>query len=325
MTYISAQPYFSTSWDDICYPVEPVWLADVLPDYDIMATDRQQIIVGKLAQGRKTIFGIQSADYAIIPNAVIRQVVDELFPSYTLQIKYTVTGEFSITIIFPEALSIGGELLHRSLILTNSYNGKTPFSIQGQTLTAMLADTSQRGSSLYRALCQNGLMGWADPFAELSVYRHWLKDLSKGKEKKQPAKGTVSTKKNIPTASTVRKIQHSRITPELFRQQLHGLLSDHLLAEPSLTTNIYETFHERDITKADDGLLRTLPIPVQLAKQAQERLRYEQHLLGSEPSYWLMYNAVNYALFNARSSLTLNDRYRLDERVFHHLAARSFA
>lgn len=325
MTYISAQPYFSNSWDDICYPVEPVWLADLLPDYDIMATDRQQIIVGKPTQSRKTIFGIQSADYAIIPNSVIRQVVDELFPSYTLQIKYTVTGEFSITIIFPDELSIGGERLHRSLILTNSYNGKTPFSIQGQTLTSMLAENSQRGSSLYRALCQNGLMGWADPFSDISVYRNWLKDPSNGKEKKQLAKSSARTKNDIQPASSIRKIQHSRITPELFRQQLYDLLSEHLLAKPTLTRNIYESFYQKDITKSDDGLLKILPIPVQLAKQAQERLRFEQNLLGSEPSYWLMYNAVNYALFNARSSLTLNDRYRLDERVFHHLAARSLA
>lgn len=325
MTYISAQPYFTSTWDDICYPVEPVWLADILPDYDIMATDRQQIIVGKPDGGRKTIFGIQSADYAIIPNAVIREVVDELFPSYTLQIKYTTTGEFSITIIFPEELSVGGELLHRSLILTNSYNGKTPFSIQGQTLTSMLDETSQPGSSFYRALCQNGLMGWADPFAELSVYRHWLKELSKGKDKKQPVKSSAKTQKSVQPASSVRKIHHSRLTPELFRQQLHELLSGHLRAKPTLTANVYESFYQKAVTKADDGLLRALPIPVQLAKQAQDRLRLEERLLGSEPSYWLMYNAVNYALFNARSSLTLNDRYRLDERVFHQLAARSLA
>ncbi|MDQ6477966.1 hypothetical protein [Dyadobacter sp. LHD-138] len=325
MTYISAQPHFTDSWEDICYPVEPVWLADVLPDYDIMATDRQQIIVGEPVGGRKTIFGVQSADYAIIPNVLIREVVDDLFSSYTLQIKYTTTGEFSITVIFPEELSVGGELLHRSLILTNSYNGKTPFSIQGQTLTAMLDDTTAPGSSFYRALCQNGLMGWADPFAELSVYRHWLKEFSKGKEKKQPTKSAGKTQKNVQSAASVRKIHHSRLTPELFRQQLHALLSEHLLVKPTLTANVYERFHQKAVTRADEGLLRALPIPVQLAKQAQERLRLEERLLGSQPSYWLMYNAVNYALFNARSSLTLNDRYRLDERVFHQLAARSLA
>jgi hypothetical protein len=60
-------------------------------------------------------------------------------------------------------------------------------------------------------------------------------------------------------------------------------------------------------------------------KQARERLRLEERLLNSPPSCWLLYNAVNYALFTARSSLTLNDRYRLDERVFHHLAAQAYA
>ncbi|WP_353718998.1 hypothetical protein [Dyadobacter sp. 676] len=75
------------------------------------------------------------------------------------------------------------------------------------------------------------------------------------------------------------------------------------------------------MTRKDENLLRHLPIPVQLARQALERLRIEQRLLGAAPSYWLMYNAVNYALFNARSSLTLNDRYKLDEKVFHQFAA----
>ncbi len=48
-------------------------------------------------------------------------------------------------------------------------------------------------------------------------------------------------------------------------------------------------------------------------------------MLNTPASYWLLYNAVNYALFTGRSSLTLNDRYRLDERVFHHLATHAFA
>ena len=71
--------------------------------------------------------------------------------------------------------------------------------------------------------------------------------------------------------------------------------------------------------------MRTLPVPVQLVKQARERLRLEERMLNTPTSYWLLYNAVNYALFTGRSSLTLNDRYRLDERVFHHLALQAYA
>lgn len=317
MTYISAQPHVSNSWDDICYPVNPVWLADILPDYDIIATDRQQLVVGQPAGGRKMIFGIQSTDYDIIPNILIREVVDKLFSEYDLQIKYTTTGEFSISIILPQELSIGGERLQRSMILTNSYNGKTPFSIQGQTLTTMLDNNIKPGSSMYRAVCQNGLMGWADSFVALPDYQHWLKERPQGKARK----GTPAVKKE----PGVRKIHHSRLTPELFQQQLYELLAGQNQQQATLTATVYEHFQQRSVNRADENLLKTLPIPVQLAKQAYERLRLEQRLLGADPSYWLMYNAVNHALFNARSSLTLNDRYKLDERVFHQLAASSFA
>ncbi|WP_439581942.1 hypothetical protein [Dyadobacter bucti] len=317
MTYISAQPHVSNSWDDICYPVNPVWLADILPDYDIIATDRQQLVVGQPAGGRKMIFGIQSTDYDIIPNILIREVVDKLFREYDLQIKYTTTGEFSISIILPQELSIGGERLQRSMILTNSYNGKTPFSIQGQTLTTMLDNNIKPGSSMYRAVCQNGLMGWADSFVALPDYQQWLEERPQGKVRK----GTPAVKKE----PGVRKIHHSRLTPELFQQQLYELLAGQNQQQATLTATVYEHFQQRSVNRSDENLLKTLPIPVQLAKQAYERLRLEQRLLGADPSYWLMYNAVNHALFNARSSLTLNDRYKLDERVFHQLAASSFA
>ncbi|MCF0071094.1 hypothetical protein LZD49_11490 [Dyadobacter sp. CY261] len=319
MTYLSAQPQFTTSWDDICYPVNPVWLADLLPDYEIMATDKQQLIVGQPFRGAKTIFGIQSADYAIIPNILIREVVDKLFADYKLEIKYTTTGEFSINIILPEQLSIGGEQLQRSMILTNSYNGKTPFSVQGKTLTAMLDGSGTPGTSMYRAVCQNGLMGWADSFSELPKYQSWLKERGQGKEKKQRPNSGVNAKKD--TAS--RKIHHSRQTPELFREQLYELLVGQNYKSPTLTTSVYEHLQQKSVGRADEKMLKTLPIPVQLAKQAYERLKLEQRLLDADSSYWLMYNAVNHALFNARSSLTLNDRYKLDEKVFHELAASS--
>ena len=325
MTYISAQPYLTGSWDDICYPVSPVWLTDILPDYDIMATDRQQLIVGQAPGGRKTIFGIQSADYAIIPNVLIREVVDKLFDEYTLQIKYTTTGEFSISVILPQQLAVGGERLQRSMILTNSYNGKTPFSIQGQTMTTMLDNNTKPGSSMYRAVCQNGLMGWADSFVGLPDYQNWLKESSKGKSDAKSLKRGFDMKKPAKKDPGVRKIHHSRLTPELFQQQLYELLLGQSQQRATLTATIYEHFQQDFINKGDENMLKSLPIPVQLAKQASERFRFEQRLLGTGASYWLMYNAVNHALFNARSSLTLNDRYKLDERVFHQLAASAFA
>lgn len=325
MTYISAQPELSTAWEDICFPVEPLLLSDLLPDYDIMATDRQKLIVGQLAGGRKTLFGIQSADYTIIPNSAIREVVDELIPAYQLLIKHTNTGEFSISIILPASLSVGSELLQRSLTITNSYNGKTPFSIQGQSLTALLDPSTHLGSSVYRNVCQNGLLGWADSFTDLATYQTWLMKWAKGPQKTPTIKTPPVPARPQRFMADIRKLHQSAITIPLFQQQLHGLLTDHLTTEATLTATVYDHFQQTNMSDVHEHILRKLPVPVQLIKQARERLRLEERLLNSPPSCWLLYNAVNYALFTARSSLTLNDRYRLDERVFHHLAAQAYA
>ena len=325
MTYISAQPELSTAWEDICFPVEPLLLSDLLPDYDIMATDRQKLIVGQLAGGRKTLFGIQSADYTIIPNRAIQEVVDELIPDYQLLIKHTNTGEFSISIILPASLLVGTEQLQRSLTITNSYNGKTPFSIQGQSLTALLDPSTHLGSSVYRNVCQNGLLGWADSFTDLVTYKTWLGHWAKGSQKTTSAKTLSAPSRPQRSAPDIRKLHQSALTIPLFQQQLHELLVDHLTTGTTLTATVYDHFLQTNMAGIHENVLQKLPVPVQLIKQARERLRLEERLLNSPPSCWLLYNAVNYALFTARSSLTLNDRYRLDERVFHHLAAQAYA
>jgi len=322
MTYISAQPELTTSWDDICFPVEPLLLSDLLPDYDIIATDRQKLIVGQPTGGRKTLFGIQSADYTIMPNSAIREVVDELIPAYQLLIKHTYTGEFSISVILPTSLLVGDEQLQRSLIIANSYNGKTPFSIQGQPLTTLLDPSTHLGSSVYRNVCQNGLLGWADSFPDLAAYQTWLIKWAKGTQKKPVATAHVRQQRAAPA---IRKLHHSTLTIPQFQQQLHELLADHLTTGVTLTATVYDHFQQTNMASDHDAVLKKLPIPVQLVKQARERLRLEERLLNTAPTCWLVYNAVNYALFTARSSLTLNDRYRLDERVFHQLAAQAYA
>jgi hypothetical protein len=325
MTYISTEPRITGQWEDICYPIESVWLTDLLPGYDIIATDRQQLVVGQIPGGRKTLFGIQSADYTFVPNTAIREVIDAIIPEYQLVAKHTITGEFSICIVLPTTVQIGGEAIHRSLTLTNSYNGKTPFSIQGQSLTALLDPVTRLGSSLYRNLCQNGLMGWADPFADLSAYQTWLEQWMNGRKKKQFPVRPDAPERTRQAHTEIRNIHHSSLTIERFQEHLRELLVEHLTATPTLTTEVYDHLVLIALPESDEMLLKDLPIPVQLAKQARERMRLEERLLGAIPSYWLLYNAVNYALFTARSSLTLNDRYRLDERVFHQLTARSFA
>lgn len=326
MTYISSQPELTQQWEDICYPIQPIWLSDLLPDYDIIATDRQQLVVGQLPGGRKTLFGIQSADYTIIPNEAIREVIEELIPEYHLLIKHTNTGEFSISIILPASLAVGNEVLQRSLTITNSYNGKTPFSIQGQSLTALLDPATHLGSSVYRNVCQNGLLGWADPFPDLANYQAWLCQWAKGKHK-MPAIDTQSAPvRTQRSAPDIRKIHHSTLTIPRFQEHLRELVLDHLTNQSTLTATVYDHFQQMDTSLAqNESLLKKLPVPAQLIKQARERLRLEERLLNAPASYWLLYNSVNYALFTGRSSLTLNDRYRLDERVFHHLAAHAFA
>ncbi|WP_247235621.1 hypothetical protein [Telluribacter sp. SYSU D00476] len=325
MTYKSTEPTITDSWDDICYPVQPLWLSDLLPDYDIMATDRQQLIVGQMPGGRKTMFGIQSADYTIIPNQAIREVIDRLVPDYQLLIKHTITGEFNITIILPATLPIGGEELHRSLILTNSYNGRTPFSIQGQTLTTLLEPSTHLGSSMYRNICQNGLMGWADTFTDLHSYQNWLQYGLGDLKKKAAQKAKPAKERSLRTDPEIRKLHHNSLTIERFQEHLHDLLVEHLTSQNTLTASVYQQLQQAGLSNRNDSLLRNLSVPVQLIKQAHERLRLEERLLGVKPSYWLLYNAINYVLFSARSSLTLNDRYRLDEKTFHSLAAHALA
>jgi hypothetical protein len=318
MTYLSSQPLLTNSWDDICYPVNPVHLTELLPDYDIVATDKQQLIVGEPFPGSKTIFGIQSGDYVIVPNMLIREAVDNLFENYDLQIKYTPTGEFSISIILPNQQNVGDEHLQRSVILTNSYNGKTPFTIQGKPVTAATEVSELPGSSLYREICQNGLMGWADSFGDLASYQSWLSERGLGGSDHQALAVRALKKK-----SAGRKIHNSRLTPELIGLQLEELLVGRKGKGASLTSTVYEHLQQKPAARLEEQILRSLPIPVQLAKQAFERLKFEQRMLGADANYWLMYNAVNHALFNARSSLTLNDRYKLDEQVFHQLAGQS--
>jgi len=317
MTYLSAVPQIATSWDEICYPVESIMLSELLPDYEIVATDRQQLIVGEPTGQRKIVFGIQSAGYTIIPNELIQKVVDKLFTGYDLQIRHTVTGEFSIGIVLPREQAVGQEHLRRSIVVTNGYNGKTPFSVQGRTFGSQFGPPA---GSMYRSLCQNALVGWADGFADLDQYQSWL-----GGQSRMEAGGRQSKSRSVshgdqPTAIRKQKGYQSREELEMLLTAMLGELATETKNEPAVTAIVYERLQRTLAPREDDKVLRSLPIPVQLARQAQDRLRLEQRLLGEKASYWLIYNAVNYALFTARSSLTLNDRYKLDERVFHQLA-----
>jgi hypothetical protein len=60
-------------------------------------------------------------------------------------------------------------------------------------------------------------------------------------------------------------------------------------------------------------------LPKMLAREAEARLRQEEKELKTDRNMWLLYNAINYALFNSRTSLNINDRYLMDEKALHHL------
>ncbi|PRY27792.1 hypothetical protein CLV58_13110 [Spirosoma oryzae] len=74
-----------------------------------------------------------------------------------------------------------------------------------------------------------------------------------------------------------------------------------------------DVFNEMGATGVDD-----------LIEQAIQRMQQEQRMLASQPTAWLGYNAFNYALTRSKSSLSISERYQLDETMFHQFAALAY-
>jgi len=310
MTFVSTSLERADKWEQICFPVQTLQLSELLPaTYELLATDRQMAIVGESEPGNFQVFALQGKDYSLIPNTILREVVDSCIEDYTLDIHYSGRGEFSIAIILPQQVSVGQEQLYKSLILNNSYSGKTPFTIQGTTLQGQQGRTRL---SYYRQLCANGLMGWADDFTSLGQYQNWL---GAGKPKKPAELGFTKV------GMIHKKVSHKKVDLSWFSQYLGEVIENFLSQESSVTAQVYSLLAQVAPPKQVQELIVETGLPKQLAKVAMERLRKEEKLLKTEPTLWLVYNAINYSLLNSRSSLTIGDRFELDEKSLHHLAS----
>lgn len=335
MASVSTRPSISSQWDDICFPVRAVPFTEVLPNYDIVATDRQQLIIGEPNGRKPVVYAAQSNEYSIIPNSLLRQVTDRLISDYALDVRFTPNGEFVINVVTKgETFQIGKQTdtLTKSLVFNNSYNGKMPFKVQGTVVNTTTVEKYQEARmriSYYRQVCSNGLMGWSDEFMNLDEYLNWL---LKGKPKKyKDARETKTTFQEAHTYQQLvgqtteqalsRKFHHKGLDLMVFEQYLEKVISQFLQQKSGLTLDIYQKMAKQQVDQQQaEQLLVDAKLPKMLARQAMTRMAEEERLLESRPNIWLLYNAINYTLFTAQASMSINDRFRQDEAVFHDLA-----
>jgi hypothetical protein len=330
----------ATTWDALCFPVEAVPLESLLPTgYRIVPTDRKQAIVGELPDGTKNIFAMQSGEYSLIKNEVLREAAELYLPEHTIDASFTPQGEFSINLILPDEINISSgsanakvkDRLYKSMIINNSYSGKTPFSLQGTALKEHIetTTTSKMRVSYYRKVCTNGLMGWADDYMSLDQYLTWLLN---GKPKKykdalkiKDAELVEQTERKQHRELEVlveKKFHHKGLNLEVFKKQLASIFTAFQRQAHSLspTVGVYKALAKQPTPEDLASVIAESGVPKMLARNAMDRLAEEMKLLETPANLWLAYNAVNYALFNSRSSLSINDRFRLDEAAFHQLA-----
>lgn len=335
MASVSNRPIITSAWEDVCYPVYTTPFTNLVPDYELVATDRQQLVVGEPAGRKPVIFAVQSNEYSIIDNSMLRGVVDRLVTDYKLDIRYTPNGEFAINVIVPgETFKIGKQTdtLSRSLVFNNSYNGKMPFKVQGTVVNTTTVEKHQEARmriSYYRQVCSNGLMGWSDEFMNLDDYLNWLlkgkpKKYKNAKEVKTSFQEAYTYQERIGEESDLalsRKFHHKGLNVAHFEQYLEKVIGQFLSQKNGLTLKVYERMAKQPITnERAEKLLVEAKLPKMLARQAMARMAEEERLLSSESNLWLLYNAANFTLFGAQASLSINDRYRQDEAIFHELA-----
>ncbi|MBF9144377.1 hypothetical protein [Hymenobacter properus] len=325
----------TTQWEPICFPVETKPLIELLPEgYALLPSDRRLAIIGEMSPGHKSIFALQSAEYSLVPNELLRRVADEHFAGHKLDVRYTAQGEFSITLILPTEIAIQSangpaDILSHSLIINNSYSGKTPLTLQGTALKEYRQEHTELKMrvSYYRRICSNGLMGWADDYLNMDDYLTWL---ANGKPKKHKDARRVEergltevTRREGEQEVEVlmqKKFTHKGLSLEWFEQHLAEIFQAFKRQQGSLTAQVYQQLAHQAAPIDREKLLAETGLPKMLARTALERLQKEERELETPANLWLAYNAVNYALFNSRSSLTINDRYRLDEAAFHQMA-----
>jgi hypothetical protein len=328
------------TWDALCFPVEAVALETLLPaGYRIVPTDRKRAIVGELPDGTKNIFALQSGEYSLIKNELLREAAEIYLPDHTIDASFTPQGEFSINLILPDEINISSgsnkskveDRLYKSMIINNSYSGKTPFSLQGTALKEHIETetTSKMRVSYYRQVCTNGLMGWADDYMSFDQYLAWLLN---GKPKKykdalkiKDAELVERTGRQVDREQEVlveKKFHHKGLHLDVFKKQLASIFKafQRQAHAASPTVGIYRELAKQAAPENLASVITESGLPKMLARNAMDRLAEEMKLLDTSANLWLAYNAVNHALFNSRSSLSISDRFRLDEAAFHQLA-----
>ena len=328
------------TWDTLCFPVEAVALETLLPSgYRIVPTDRKQAIVGELPDGTKNIFAMQSREYSLIKNELLREAAELYLPEHTVDASFTPQGEFSINLILPDEVNISSgsantkvvDRLYKAMIINNSYSGKTPFSLQGTALKehTETVTTSKMRVSYYRQVCANGLMGWADDYMSLDQYLTWLLNGQPKKYKDalriKNAELVDQTERQHTKASEIlveKKFHHKGLDLVVFKKQLAIIFTAFQRQAHSLspTVGVYKELAKHATPENIGSIITESGLPKMLARNAMDRLAEEVELLETPANLWLAYNAVNHALFNSRSSLSINDRFRLDEAAFHQLA-----
>ncbi|KAA5541982.1 hypothetical protein [Adhaeribacter rhizoryzae] len=317
----------ASSWNSICFPVKEVKLQDLLPaSYKLLPSDRQRAIVGFMPDGTQHIFALQSNEYTLIPNDLLRSVVNTVATNYEIDTRFSSGGDFCINIIMPDSLKVGNERIYKNLIINNSYTGKSPFNIQGSSIES--TNEEKVKVSYYRQICSNGLMGWADEFMTHEEYFNWLangqprKYLDALKEKVEHVNIERIKREDKILAET---FPHKSLNLEFFKEHLTNILRNFVVQKDSITGAVYNKMVQVSMpTDADvQKVIVEAGLPKKLACLAVERLRNEEIMLETEANLWLLYNAANYALFNGKSALTINERFKADQKAFNNIAARA--
>lgn len=322
----NSQLFTTDNWETICFPVKSVPSCDILPEpYRMVPNDRRHFIVGTMPDEERQIFAAQSPRYSLIPNSVIRDAVTEVTGiEQPVHIRYSRSGEFSVNIILPDEATVGpNDVIQRQLTFTNSYTGKSQFTIQGREMKRVREQKVR--VAFYRRICSNGMMGWADGFVNPDQYLDWL--VTGQTPEKIKIKGLEWVYESAETLRAYQHIfTHRGINLNQFRAFLVSFLRDFLRYAqncPSPTQDVFTVMQDRTVTDREEAarLIRKVGIPLKLVSAALERMALEERILDSGPNAWLLYNGVNHALFNGNSGLTIPARFALDEKVFHAVAA----
>jgi hypothetical protein len=116
-----------------------------------------------------------------------------------------------------------------------------------------------------------------------------------------------------------------KMNMEFFSEQLTNNLRNFVAQKDSVTGAVYNKLVEVAMP-ADADIQKVIieaGLPKKLALLAVERLRLEEKELEMEANLWLVYKATNFALFNVKSALTINERFKADQKAFNNIAVMS--